>query len=159
MIVRTERLILPAVRKSIYIIALMLLGACQDIENCDTNDEQGFMVVAFLDKESGAPVKAGFTITAAGSPYSFTPFTDSTAVGLPLNPDAESVTFFFDSLGASVRYQLEISYETQVSIFDEGCDPSIIFTNLDTLSYTFDSLSIPGTITNRLIDTNVQVFL
>ena len=148
-------------KKFIYIISVFVLASCQDIENCDSNDEMPEMVLEFLSRETQLPVKVGFTITASGSPYSFEPFEDSTGVGLPLDPNAETVTFFFDSLQTSVRYELEMSYETQVSIFDEACRTSVTFLNLDTLderSYTFDSLSIPGTTTNRLIQTNVQVF-
>lgn len=160
MIVSTERLILRAVKKTIFILTIFLFGACQDIANCDTNDEQSFMILEFLDKETEEPIKTGFTITATGSPYAFIPFRDdSSAVRLPLNPNEGSVTFYFDSLDTSIRYELEMSYGTQVSIFDEDCPPSITFMNLDTLRHTFSAVKIPGTITNRLIETNVQVFL
>ena len=116
------------------------------------------MILQYLDQTTNQPVKVNFTVTASGSPYQFIPFDDSTSIPLPLDPNAASVTFNFDSVGSTTSYELEISYETQLSIFDESCDPSFIFLNLDTVRYSFDSLSIPGRITNREIPTNVQVF-
>lgn len=136
----------------------MIAASCQDIESCDANDEVSYMVVDFLDHETGSPKKQGFTITSASSPYEFVPFSDSLGVALPLDPNKNSLVFFFDSLGTTVHYELEVSYEVQVSIFDEKCDPSFVFSNLDTLRYSFDSVAIPGRITNRQIETNVQVY-
>lgn len=141
--------------------AIILLGlviiSCQDIENCDTNDDLDFMVVRFYDRESESPKKVGFTITAENSPYSFTPFTDSTGVGLPLNPGDTTTIFFFDS--DTSHFELEISYdELQVTIFDPKCDPSYTFIGLDTVRQTFDSTVVVGTVTNRQISTNVEIY-
>ena len=145
-------------RKLLAISCLIVLAACQDIENCDTNDEQRFMILAFLDKETNAAKTVNFAITSGSTVLLNDPEASYSSIGLPLDPNSESVTFLFDSVGTAVSYQLKIGYETQISIFDEDCDPSITFLNLDTIRYTFDSLSIPGTVTNRQIDTNVQVF-
>ncbi|MEO9482828.1 MAG: hypothetical protein ABJG47_05255 [Ekhidna sp.] len=140
----------------IILFALAILS-CQEIENCGTDNNQDFMIVRFYDLESEASKKIGFTITAENSPYSFTPFTDSTGVGLPLNPDDPTTTFFFDS--DTSHFEVEISYtEKQVSIFDPACDPSYIFVGLDTVRQTFDSTVVVGTVTNRLIDTNVEIY-
>ena len=144
-------------KKLLILFLVIVLGGCQDIENCDTNDEQAFMVVEFLDKESATPKKVGFLIGTGSTAYSGIYSSDSTLAGLPLNPNTSETSYFF--LTDTSNFELTISYETQVSIFDEGCDPSVLFMNLDTISYSFDSLSIPGTFTNRLIGTNVQVFL
>ncbi|WP_436514407.1 hypothetical protein [Ekhidna sp. To15] len=142
-------------------LTIILLGlaiiSCQDIENCDTNDDLDFMVVRFYDIESESSKKVGFTITAENSPYSFTPFTDSTGVGLPLNPEDTTTTFFFDS--DTSHFELEISYdELQVTIFDPQCDPSYTFIGIDTVRQTFDSTVVVGTVTNRQISTNVEIY-
>ncbi|GAB4233400.1 MAG: hypothetical protein Tsb0034_06630 [Ekhidna sp.] len=100
----------------------------------------------------------GFTITADDSPFQFVPFTDSTGVGLPLDPERGSVTFHFDSVGTSVSYDLQVSYDTEISIFDPKCDPSFTFTNLDTVRQTFDSTVVVGTVTNRQLNTNVAIY-
>ncbi|MEQ8626307.1 hypothetical protein [Ekhidna sp.] len=140
----------------IILIGLAVLS-CQDIENCGTDENLDFMILRFFDYETQNAKKIGFTITAENSPYSFTPFEDSTGVGLPLNPEDPITTFFFDS--DTSHFELEISYEkVEVSIFDPKCDPSYTYLGLDTVRYTFDSLSIPGTVTNRQLNTNVEVY-
>lgn len=140
----------------IILIGLAVLS-CQDIENCGTDENLDFMILRFFDYETQSSKKIGFTITADNSPYAFTPFTDSTGVGLPLNPKDPTTTFFFDS--DTSHFELEISYEkAEVSIFDPKCDPSYTYLGLDTVRYTFDSLSIPGTVTNRQLNTNVEVY-
>ncbi len=143
-------------KKLFLIFSLGLFLSCNDIENCDTNDEQDFMVLRFFDLATQSTKKVGFTITASDSPYQFVPFDDSTGIGLPLNPNTDQTSFLFTS-DTSI-FELVISYDLQLSLFDDACDPSFVFSNLDTVSYTFDSLSIPGTITNRQLDTNVEVF-
>ncbi|MEP1034012.1 hypothetical protein [Ekhidna sp.] len=144
-------------KKLAIILFGLLIISCEDIENCGTNDDLDFMAVRFYDLESAAEKKIGFTITAENSPYSFTPFTDSTGVGLPLNPDDPTTTFFFDS--DTSHFELEISYaEKQVTIFDQKCDPSYTFIGLDTVRQTFDSTVVVGTVTNRQISTNVEIY-
>ena len=144
-------------KKLIIILLGLAIISCQDIENCDTDDDQNFMVVRFYDLQSASSKKVGFTITAENSPYNFAPFTDSTAVGLPLNPDDTTTTFFFDS--DTSHFELEISYDQkQVSIFDPKCDPSYTYIGLDTVRQTFDSTVVVGTVTNRQLSTNVEVY-
>lgn len=130
--------------------------ACNDIENCDTNSDLDFMIVRFFDVESKAQKKVGFVITASDSPYRFELFSDSTGVGLPLDPNGSSSTFFFDSDTSS--FELVMSYEPQVSVFDPKCDPSFTFLNLDTVRQTFDSTIVVGAVTNRQLNTNVAIY-
>lgn len=142
-------------------IGIVLFGlfilSCQDIENCGTDSNLDFMILRFFDFETKASKKVGFLITAEGSPNAFVLSSDSTAVGLPLNPDDPTTTYFFAS--DTSMFELEISYDkVQVSIFDPECEPSYTFIGLDTVRYTFDSLSIPGTITNIQLSTNVEVY-
>lgn len=131
--------------------------SCQDIENCDTDDNLDFMILEFHDLESKATKKVGFVVTAENSPYRFPLSDDSTLVALPLNPDDPTTTFFFES--DTSNFEVEMSYEDlEITIFDPKCDPSYSFIGLDTVRYSFDSLSIPGTVTNRQISTNVEVY-
>lgn len=143
-------------KKLLIILSFCAVAACNDIENCDANDELDFMVVRFFDKDTEQAKKMGFTITSSNSPYQFVPFEDSTGVGLPLEPDAESTIFSFVSDTSS--HQLVMSYDVQASIFDPKCDPSFTFLNLDTLSQTFDSTVVVGTVTNRQLSTNVEIY-
>ena len=144
-------------KKLSIIILGLIIASCQDIENCGTDDNLDFMILRFFDYETQSAKKVGFTITAENSTDQFKPFADSTGVGLPLNPDDPTTTFFFDS--DTSHFELEMSYDQfRVSIFDPKCEPALTFIGLDTVRYTFDSLSIPGTVTNRQLDTNVEVY-
>ena len=145
-------------KKLLFILSAFGVLACNDIENCEADENLDVMIVRFYNKGTKAAKKVGFTITADNSPYSFPPFTDSTGIALPLNPDAGQATFHFDSVGTDVSYDLVMSYDTELKIFDPKCNPSFYYSNLDTISYTFDSLSIPGTVTNIQISANVEIF-
>ncbi|MEM6812984.1 MAG: hypothetical protein AAF600_01165 [Bacteroidota bacterium] len=144
-------------KKLIIISLICLFVSCNDIENCGTNDEQDFMVLKFFDLESKTSKSVGFVISSEDTIYSNTVYkSDSTEAELPLNPNTDQTLFLFTSDTSS--FELIMSHEFQISIFDDDCDPSIFFSNLDTIRYTFDSLSIPGRITNRQIATNVEVY-
>lgn len=155
--------------KNLMIILILISSvSCQDIENCLTNDEQRVIILRFFDSDDESPKNGNFRITADNSPYEFgfiadtvisagdtTIVSDSTFIALPLNPETPTTTFFFD---ADTSFYLELSYETNLSIFDPGCPPSLYFTNIDTVSYSFNAVAIPGTITNRKLGTNVEVY-
>lgn len=157
-------------KKLAFILFGLMIISCQDIENCGTDDNRDFLIVRFFDIETKDPKTVGFIFTVEDSPYQFrfladtiisssgdtTINSDSTFVLLPLNPSASSTRLLFDS--DTSNHFIELGYNTEYSIFDEDCEPSLTFTNIDTLSYSFDSLSIPGTVTNRQLDTNVEVY-
>ncbi len=137
----------------------MLILSCCEIENCNANDELDFFVLRFFQKDDLTRKKVAFKVTSGDVDYGLNYAKDSTSIELPLDPNKEVVTFRFDSLDSDVSHELTLSYETQVSIFDPKCPPSFYFMNLDTIAYTFDSVSIPGKLTNVQLDTNVEVFI
>lgn len=141
-------------------IAIILFGliiiACEDIENCDTNDDRDFMIVRFYDLETQSDKKVGFTIGTGSINYEGIFSDDSTTIVLPLNPTDTTTSFFF--ISDTSNHQLVMRHDTQYSIFDPKCDPSITFLNLDTLQQTFDSTVVVGDVTNRLVTTNVEIY-
>lgn len=143
-------------KKILIVVPLVFFLACNDIENCDANNDLSFLTIAFYDAESIEAKKVGFSIGSGDTEYTGIYFEDSTAAILPLNPLESEISFFF--ISDTSEHELTLSYNLQVSIFDPDCDASVTFTGLDTLSYSFDSLAIPGTVTNRQIDTNVEVY-
>ncbi|WP_462253949.1 hypothetical protein [Ekhidna sp.] len=156
--------------KKIFIIVFgLLIFSCQEIENCGTDDNTDFVIVRFFDLETQQPKTVGFTFTIEGSPYNFrfladttisgtdtTIVSDSTFILFPLNPLNERTRLQFDSDTSS--HFVELSYETSYSIFDEACDPSLTFVGIDTVSQSFDSTVVVGNVTNRLLDTNVEIY-
>jgi len=147
------------VKKLVFILSLCFFASCNDIEDCGTNDELDFFVMRFYDLETKELKKVAFQVTSSGFIYGEGFYSeDSTAIGLPLNPEEEQITYQLDSIGTEVSYMLTLSYETNVSIFDPDCPPSFYYSSLDTVNHTFDSLAIPGTITNSQLSTNVEVY-
>lgn len=185
-------------KKSWIIVFWIFILACQDIENCGTDDSLDFIVVRFRDIETQESKTVGFRFSVDNSPYQWrfladttivpsdttivpadtsvvdgetvitpadttiipadtTIVSDSTFVLFPLNPDTETTTFRFDT--DTSNHVMELSYEVEYSIFDPECEPSLTFKKIDTVRHTFDSLSIPGRVTNRQLSTNVEIFL
>lgn len=145
------------VKKLIAILCVLLFTTCRDIENCGADDNRSFMVVKFLDINSKSSKKVGFVVTAKGSPNRFALSSDSTAVGLPLNPEDTVSTFFFNSDTSS--HELQVSYDkVEVKLFDPKCQPSYTFIGLDTVRQTFDSTVVVGEVTNVQLKTNVEIY-
>lgn len=144
-------------KKLLIILSVCLIGACNDIENCNANDDLSYMIVRFFDKETAANKKVGFLIGSGTFAYGEGFWAeDSTAIALPLNPNTEQTTFFF--ISDTSNHELVMSYDVEASIFDPDCSPSFTFLNLDTLSQTFDSTVVVGTVTNRQLSTNVEIY-
>ena len=159
-------------KKEYFILCfLVLLLGCNDIENCDADQNRNFIVVRFYDLETQESKKVGFTFTAENSPNRFvfaadttistasgdtTIISDSTVIGLPLNPEAGISTFYFDSDTSS--HQIALSYLTEFSLLDPDCEPSLTFTNLDTVRQTFDSTVVVNSVTNIFVETNIEVY-
>jgi hypothetical protein len=159
------------VKKGIFILLLLpLTFACHDIDNCEVDPNLEVMIVRFFDLETKEAKKVGFVFTAENSPYQFvfaadttvsslgvtTIVSDSTYIALPLNPETELLTFYFNSDTSS--HELVISYNKEFSIFDPDCEPSLTFTNLDTVRQTFDSTVVVNRLTNRQFDTNIKIY-
>ena len=114
------------------------------------------MIIRFFDAESKSAKKVGFRVTETETNAAFGLSEDSLAIGLSLNPQDTSLSFLFDS--DTNDYVLNVRYDTEFTIFDPECDPSLTFLNLDTLSSSFDSTAIRGTVTNRQLTTNFEVY-
>lgn len=147
-----------------YLVCFLFFGlvwGCRDIENCDADTNQDFFVLSFYDLETTAAKKVAFEISAQGRVFGegdYAYSADSTSVSLPLNPESNQVTFTLDSPGVAVVESLVLSYEKKVSLFDPDCPPSLYYEAIDTVFHTFDSLTLPGRITNSQIETNVAVY-
>lgn len=153
-----------SVKNILFVSFLAGMASCSDIDSCDANDEQNFMVLDFHRLESRASLKVGFRVTSGDEVFGegvyedgdYAYSEDSTSINLPLDPNSETTSFQFESDTSS--FEITLGYEINVSIFDPDCPPSFFYSGLDTLSHSFDSLSIPGTITNSQIETNVEVY-
>ena len=140
----------------LFVFSLFILAGCTDIDNCDSDSNQTFMIVRFFDFETKSAKKVGFRVSTNESSDLFGLSTDSLAIGLPLDPLDTAIFFLFDS--DTNDYSLQVRYDPRFSIFDPDCEPSLFFSGLDSLSSSFDSTSVIGSVTNRLLTTNFEVY-
>lgn len=155
-------------KKLLIILSVWIVAGCNDIENCDTNEDQDAMIVRFFDFETKQPKNVGFEIVSDNPPVTFVIAIESVVNGetviltetdvlvLPLNPDSNEITYTFNSDTSS--HTLTMSYTPEITIFDPKCEPSLTFVNLDTVRQTFDSTVVVGTVTNRQLSTNVEIY-
>lgn len=143
-------------KKLVFILLGLLVFSCEDIENCNADDNLEVMIVRFFDLENESAKKVGFSIGSGSTVFSGIFSEDSTSIVLPLDPAASTTSFFFVS--DTSNHELVMQHEAQFSIFDDKCDPSITFFNLDTVRQTFDSTVVVGTVTNRQLSTNVEIY-
>ncbi|MEM9895760.1 MAG: hypothetical protein AAF789_05275 [Bacteroidota bacterium] len=147
--------------KSNWILTVVLFG-CSDLENCNTDLSQDFMIVTFHEIATQNLREVGFTYSETSSGTQFQVVDDEgepvsfNALTLELNAADTATEYTFTSDTSS--FQLRVRHEISVEFFDEECEPSVFFTGLDTLSYTFDSVAVVGTVTNSLIPVNVEVY-
>lgn len=140
------------------VLVLMLLTGCQDIENCDADENYEFMIIDFYDLSTQEEKQVGFEVSTPFESYGFSTYSDdSTSLALYLNPADTTATFYFDS-DTLDQFTLQVSYQKQFSIFDPECPASVAYTSLDTVAQTFDSTVVVGTITNAQIGTNVEIY-
>lgn len=152
-------------------MSALLITACHTIDHCDSNPEQPFMMVKFYNIKDRSDKKVGFRFFSLKDgilrPHLFsadtlivdgdtTIISDSTFIVLPMDPLDTMATFLFDT--DTMDHEIRVRYAKEFSIFDPACDPSLIFTGIDTLSSTFDSTVVVGRITNRLLSTNIEVY-
>lgn len=149
----------PVNRSGIIILILGLLVGCQDIDNCTSDSNTDFMIVRFFDAETKTAKKVRFLVSTRDRTDVFFGFPeDSMAIGLPLDPTRTSLAFLFDSDTSDNDFELEISYDQAFQIFDPDCPPSLFFNGLVTIRSSFDSTAVRGTVTNRQLTTNFEVY-
>lgn len=151
-------------RKAIIICIGSILFGCRDIDNCDSDSSQPFMIVQFFDILERTPKQIGFQVRSVtreqGTFLIDSTFyrNDSTVLLLLLNPEDTTLTVEFDSIDSPNDFELQIRYDREFSIFDPECPPAVSFVNIDTLRSTFDSTVVVGSITDRQLSNNIEVY-
>ncbi len=145
-------------RKTVVIVISVgvMFTSCRDIESCGNNPSLSFMTVQFFDKSTKVSKKVGFSISPVNQDTVFQLAMDSLSVGLSLNSDDTVSAFIFDT--DTTDYVLRVRYDVQFAIFDPACDPTVRFSELDTLSSTFDSTTVTGRFLDRQLSTNIEVY-
>lgn len=152
----------------IILFIFSMISGCQDIDSCGADPNVNYMVIRFFDLETKEAKNIGFEIISDNPRVQFLIAPDTTIVeedttivnetevlALPFNVEENTITYFFNS--DTSNHELVIKYDKEFSIFDPDCEPSLTFTNLDTIRQTFDSTVIVSRVTQLLADPDTEL--
>lgn len=142
-----------ALRDVFIVFCLLALVSCTSIEDCQNDPNRSFVILRFQHDDIVA-----FDSITVNNLNRLEGDTDTlTGLGVFIDPNLTQSLFTFYT--DSTDYQLEISYQTQVQIFEIDCDPSMYVYDLDTIRQSFDSLSIQQTIlTNYNLNGDLTIY-
>lgn len=95
-------------------------------------------------------------LTALGSDSVLHDQDTVTSVRLPLDPQQGQATYYFDSQYG--RDTLVLSYNLGVRLISENCGVEILYSQIDYISQTFDSLSVVNQVPVEDITEDIQVY-
>lgn len=148
-------------RNILFGIVLITLGtACVNDELC-VGTSTGLIKLSFV--ESGSSPESAISITfdsigVSGMPENYPSYADTTLskVGLIVDPDSTLTRFVFITQNRTDT--LDITYTVVPSLISINCGPELIYSRLDTVSFTFDSLVIESDIFDLEVDTNLKIY-
>lgn len=141
----------------LFITALALGTACTNDELCVGNGINE-VKLSLNDYETGSGTSITMdSIGFSGQPISNV-YIDTTVsfIGLPVDPDSTWTRFVFITTDRTDT--LELRYAVTPSLISVDCGPELLFSNLDTLYHTFDSLAILQQLFDREVETNIEIF-
>ena len=142
------------------ILFLTLITACVNDELCvgnGTNEIQLKFVEYDSDPESVISITFD-SIGVSGEPLAYPTFSDSTAfeIGLTVDPDSTWTRFVF--ITPTRTDTLDVNYFVTPSLISVQCGPELLYSKLDTLYNTFDSLAIIQETFDREVETNIKIY-
>lgn len=95
-------------------------------------------------------------LTALGSDSVLHDQDTVTSVQLPLDPQLGQATYYFESQYG--RDTLVLSYKLGARLISENCGVEILYSQIDYISQTFDSLSVVNQVPIEDITEDIQVY-
>jgi hypothetical protein len=132
-----------------------------------TNDElcigKGTNEIKLSFVESGSNPEAESLITfdsigVSGEPIAYPSFADTTLAALNLQVDPDSTETRFVFITSDRTDTLDLTYRVVPSFISVQCGPELLFSKLDTLNHTFDSLVIVQDIFDSEVETNIKIY-
>ena len=141
-------------------LALILSVACTNDELCIG---KGVNEIKLSFVESGSDPESAISITfdsigVSGDPIAYPIYADTTLSALKLQVDPDSTETRFVFITADRTDTLDLRYRVTPSLISVQCGPELLFSKLDTLNHTFDSLVIVQDIFDREVETNIKIF-
>jgi hypothetical protein len=146
-------------RKPLIIFSLFLLSACVDDELCIGTGTNIVKVKLFEFEDPLNPISVTFdSIGVSGNPEFFPSYNDSTisTINLTIDPNETFTRFVFFTTDSSDT--LELTYVIKTRLISPSCGPELLYSDLEVIHYTFDSLILDESVIEREIETNIRIY-
>ncbi|WP_421892229.1 hypothetical protein [Marinoscillum sp.] len=145
----------------VLMLGVWLAVSCQEIKDCTLETSTDYSIVRFYRADTTVrTVKevAFGKIYIAGDPDNILSMNDTVVVtGLFLNPADTRVTYLFET--DSIDYELTMEYKPHLRIYYDECDPVYSY-KLDTAySPNFDSVVMVNNVLDKVVSTNLEIYL
>lgn len=132
------------------------LTRCNEIKDCQLDSNSDLVVVVFSDLNDQGLIFS-FDSIKLSEPEQVVFGTDTiTGLLLPLDLNTNEVeyTFYTDT----TDYILQLTYNTEITLYDSQCEPSYRFYALDAQSEQFDSIRVVSDLLNTKILLNLEIY-
>ena len=147
-------------RLTTVLFLMIMAAACVNDELC-TGEGTNEIKLRFIESGSDpeAPISITFdSIGVSGEPPAYPSYADTTLSVLELEVDPDSTTTRFIFITADRTDTLDLGYRVTPSFISVQCGPELLFSELDTLKHTFDSLVIVQTLFDKEVDSNIKIY-
>ena len=143
----------------LFILAFTTI-ACTNDELCvgnGTNELKISFIESGSDPES--PESIAFdSIGVSGEPIDYPSFADTTLSEIALTVDPDSLITRFVFYTTDRTDTLDVSYKITSSLISVQCGPELLYSKLDTIYHTYDSLVIVQNLFDTEVDTNLKIY-
>ena len=144
-----------------FILLLLGLAACENEESCVTSNSNLVKVDFYrIDDTTALNLDNTFFRRVTGvfaDNGQSTVVSDTIFEGLFLDPTDTTASFIFTFADGSQRI-ISLRYDREQSLISPECGPDQRYFNLDTISYTFDSLRIANREVGKFDGANIEIF-
>ncbi len=138
------------------LFCICLLASCLDDPDCVTTTTD-FVNVRFYNLEDNLTDTLYLDrLTALGSDSVLNDMDTVTFVRLPLDPQQDQATYYFESQYG--RDTLVLSYTIGARMISEDCGVELLFTQVGTAAHSFDSVQILNSVPVEEVIEDIQVF-
>ena len=144
----------------IFILYLLLLfSSCVDDELC-VGEGTNIIKVKFYDINDPTTQLAVTLdeIEVSGDPEAFPVYADSTlsAMNLTIDPNELETTYIIHT--ATRSDTLKLGYYIQSKLISPACGPELLFSQLEVIQYSLDSIYLEESQIKRETETNIRIY-
>lgn len=141
--------------KSLRFVMLLLLLACEPVEDCQLDPNSSEFYLAFSNSPNGSVTFDSIKNNLFENVF-FDADSSFSSIQLPLTTESNTLTYTFFT--DSVDFSLSINYQSRFNLYGPDCPPSIFYSDLSVVSTNFDTAIVVNAEVDRRITENIEVF-